>query len=342
VAVGRPTHHDVARRAGTSQTTVSLVLGRRTGGQRISDATRQAVLRAARELGYVPDLSARRLRGAATERGPHLVLAVLRPAGALLDPTTHLVDALDACLAALPGAPQLVLERYAQGGLMAHAGLPGPSRFHGAVVTGLAPADLAALEEAEASGGVHVPLVAFQRRLVRGAYVDVDNAGGAALATRHLLERGRRRIVALTHDAHVSAAQRARVDGYRRAVAAAGLAPRVVELERRAAAGAAAAAERLARGQHPDAVLALVGPHAVGVLHGLARAGRRVPDDVAVLSYEELSYTPFLAPPLTCVRLPYQGMARAAADWLVAAAQGEAQAPLRRTFEAELIVRAST
>jgi LacI family transcriptional regulator len=89
-------------------------------------------------------------------------------------------------------------------------------------------------------------------------------------------------------------------------------------------------------------VLALVGPHAVGVLHGLARAGRRVPDDVAVVSYEELSYTPFLSPPLTSVRLPYQEMARAAADWLVAAAQGEAETPLRRVFEAELIVRAST
>src|SRR3712207_4619229 len=112
----RPTHQDIARLARTSQATVSLVLNNRASALRISEQTRQNVLAAARELGYVPDLSARRLRhrlGATT--APDLVLAVLRPAGTALGNATEVIEAAQAALAALPGGPtaaQLVLEEY--------------------------------------------------------------------------------------------------------------------------------------------------------------------------------------------------------------------------------------
>ena len=157
------------------------------------------MLAAARELGYVPDLSARRLRhrlGAST--APDLVLAVLRPAGTALGNAAHVIEAAQAALAALPGGPtaaQLVLEEYEPGRLAAHPGLVGGARFHGGIVTGMTPQD----EAAFAAGAGTVPLVAFQRRVAGRAYVDVDNVRGGAQATQHLLAQGRRRIVALSY-----------------------------------------------------------------------------------------------------------------------------------------------
>lgn len=343
----RPTHHDVARLAGTSQTTVSLVLRGSQRALRISEQTRQAVLRAAGELGYVPDLSARRLRGAGSGAAPHLVLGLLRPAGSAIEASSHLVEALDACLVQLPGEPQLVLERYTPGELARHSGLASVSRFHGAVVTGLSPVDLTFLDATLDTGGPQVPLVAFQRRPAQRAYVDVDNvAGGAALA-RHVLDRGRRRIAVLTQTTPFSAAQQDRLAGVRRALDDAGRGGdmRLASVAGRDPAHASALTRELLvspDGWRPDAVLCLVGPCTLGVLRGLHSAGRRVPDDVAVGSYEDLFYAPHVVPSLTSVRLPYQQMGDAAAGWLAEAARGRPCDPLRRVFEPALVVREST
>jgi DNA-binding LacI/PurR family transcriptional regulator len=338
--MGRPTHKDIARAAGTSQTTVSLVLGRRESGLKISASTREAVLRAARELGYVADLSARRLRGSGAATAPDLVLALLRPVGASVGPTLQLVDALDAALGALPGAPQLVLERYTPGRLAEQPGLVGGARFHGALVTGLSPDDEAALEELD----LPVPLVAFQRAPRRHAFVDVDSVAGAAAAVRHLLARGRRRIAALTQASPPSRAQQARVSGFWQALREAGLegAGRLLEVQERDPTQAVHLTAALLGDWQPDALVALSGPLVLGALRALHRAGRRVPEDVAVVSYEDLEYAAQLVPSLTCVRLPYGEMASAAAHWLADSARGQPVEPLRRVFTPELVVREST
>lgn len=219
---GQATHRDIARLAGISQATVSLVLNNRDAQARISPATREAVLRAARELGYVPDLSARRLRhklGAST--APPLVLAVLRPVGTPLGVAVHVIEAAQESLAAVAEGAQLVLEEYQPGRLAAQPGLLAGARFHGGIVTGLTPADERFMEETD----LLVPMVAFQRRLERHPYVDVDNVAGGAGATRHLLERGRGRVAALSYAFPPSRAQQSRIEGYRAALGAAGAHP---------------------------------------------------------------------------------------------------------------------
>jgi LacI family transcriptional regulator len=340
----RPTHHDIARLAGTSQATVSLVLNNRSSALRISEQTRQNVLAAARELGYVPDLSARRLRhrlGAST--APDLVLAVLRPAGTALGNATHVIEAAQAALAALPGGPtaaQLVLEEYEPGLLAAHPGLVGGARFHGGIVTGMTPQD----EASFAAGAGTVPLVAFQRRVAGRAYVDVDNVRGGAQATRHLLAQGRRRIVALSYAFPASRAQQDRLEGYRRALAGAGPGhpPRTELAATPDPAAAALAAAQLLDDERPDAVLALSDALAVGVMHAARAAGRSIPEDLAVVGYDDLPYAPFLAPPLSSVRLPYGEMGRAAVEWLTAAVRAQAPGLLQQVFQPQLVPRASS
>ncbi len=347
---GRPTYRDIARLAGTSQATVSLVLNNRDTKLGISLATRQAVLAAARQLGYTPDLSARRLRhresGAAA---PEITIAILRPAGTPLGLTAHLIEAATASLATHAPSSQLVIEEYQPGRLAGHSGLRVASRFHGAILTSLTPEDEAFLETAE----LPVPVVAFQRQLNRPAWVDVDNSMGGAAATRHLIERGRRRIAAVGWASIPSRAVQNRLAGYRRALEEAGLgatgtagkaadrgcvwwAPELSE-----AGGAAAGAALLAEWR-PDAIFALSDVIAVGVLHAVRRAGLRVPEDVAVVGYDDLSFAPFLAPPLTTIRLPYEAMGRAAIAWLVAAVRGQAETPLRALYHPELVIRESS
>jgi LacI family transcriptional regulator len=335
----RPTHRDIARRAATSQATVSLVLNNRDSAVGISAETRRAVLAAARELGYTADLGARRLRdrnGAAAI--PELTLALLRPAGVPLGLSVRLIDAATEDLAHLSPSSQLVLEQYQPGRLVEHAGMVAVSRFHGAIVTSMPPEDVAALDAAPLA----LPIVAFQRPLERHAYVDVDNFRGALDATRHLIARGRRRIALVGWSSITSHAVSERLRGYRHALAEAALPERTVWAESLSEAGGAAAAARLLEGETPDAILALSDLVATGVRSTLYRAGLRVPDDVALAGYDDLPFAQYLTPPLTTVRLPYEEMGRAAVAWLVDAVRGRADSPLQRTYTPELVIRESS
>ena len=306
----------------------------------ISAATRADVIAAARRLGYTQDLGARNLRNPdARAAAPPITLAILRPVGVPLGLSGRLIGSATAALTELVPASQLVIEEYQPGHLRAHPGLTVVSRFHGAILTGVTPEDQDDLDGAD----LPLPIVAFQRRMVRQAWVDVDNVLAGQLVTRQLLRHGRRDVVAVGWSSIASRAVESRLQGYGRALAEAGLAPegRVVwGAELSEAAGAAAAAGLLAE-RRPDGILALSDVVAAGVLHAVRRAGLRVPADVAVAGFDDLSFSPFLAPPLTTVRLPFDAMARAAVAWLVDAARGQSGEPLGRLYQPALIVRES-
>ncbi len=334
-----PTHQDIARLAGTSQATVSLVLNHRRGAIRISEKTRLAVLAAARQLGYTPNLGARRLRQGAQAARPELILALLRPAGSPLGLVVRVLEAATTALAEMPLASQLVIEDYPAGRLAQQPGLLEASRYHGAIITSPTPEDEAFLETTE----LLVPVVAFQRQLAHHASVDVDNVRGGLAATRHLLASGRRCVAAVGWSSLPSRAVQRRLDGYRQALVEAGLGgqEQVVWAPTLSEAGGATATARLLATAHPDAIFALSDVLALGVLHAVHRAGLRVPKDIAVIGYDDLPFAPFLDPPLTTIRLPYEAMGRDAVRWLADAVRGRADALLHHVYEPELIVRDS-
>uniref|UniRef100_UPI0013E3F2D5 substrate-binding domain-containing protein n=1 Tax=Microbacterium sp. CPCC 204701 TaxID=2493084 RepID=UPI0013E3F2D5 len=168
------------------------------------------------------------------------------------------------------------------------------------------------------------------------------------LAAEHLFEQGRRRL------AFVGARQdvrqvRERLEGARLAVAAHAYAGATLELiwtERTTAALGLSFGEQLARrapGDRPDGLVVSNDHLAIGLVHGLVSRGVRVPEDVAVVGYDDIEFAAIAAVPLTSVRQPAREMGRTAADMLLARIGGTAVPELANVvYRPELVVREST
>jgi LacI family xylobiose transport system transcriptional regulator len=174
--------------------------------------------------------------------------------------------------------------------------------------------------------------------------VGSTNWHGGLSATRHLLELGHRRIAVITGPSW-ALCSRARLDGYRAALDAAGI-PVDPALIRDGGfeipGGLASAAELLRLPDPPTAIFALNDGMAIGVYHAAARAGRRIPDELSVVGFDDYPLDAWLVPPLTTVRQPLSDMGAAAARMVLDLARG-AELPSRRLeLATELIVRSST
>ena len=135
-------------------------------------------------------------------------------------------------------------------------------------------------------------------------YVDVDNIQGGREATAYLIERGYRRIGTITGPLTMPAGID-RLQGFREALAAAGIDEDAAEDGDFTADGAADAIRRiLERGDHPDALFVASDLMARGALSALATAGLRVPDDIAMIGFDDSPVATSVSPHLTTVRQP--------------------------------------
>jgi LacI family transcriptional regulator len=173
--------------------------------------------------------------------------------------------------------------------------------------------------------------------------VDVDNVAGARRAVEHLVTLGHRRIACITNAPLAYTAAQDRVDGYRQAMVSAGVPlsdDLVVEAAFDAPSGHRAMVELLGR-EPIDAVFVASDVVALGAIGALREAGRRVPDDVSVVGFDDIPLAAFFDPPLTTVRLPAYELGQAAGRALLERITGQA-IPTRTLLPTELIVRAST
>ena len=304
------TRKDVAALAGTSPAVVSYVLN---GGPRsVSPKTRERVLAAVAQLGYRPNRVARSLR---MNRTTTLGLVVPDNSNPFFAELARAVEeaAFAKGYTLLMGNAvddedrqtnyvRTFLDRQVDGLLLI------PS--HGSV---------ACLEELERSG---VPWVVLDRRIagaITASQVLVDNLQGAREATAHLIGHGRRRIACIAGPADVTPTTE-RVAGWRQALDAAGLPAdrmplRHVPFGRRA--GYAAGLEVLGGRGSVDAVFAASDEQALGVLRAAAELGLRVPDDVAVASFDGIPGSAYTTPALTTMRQPVDELGRTAVELLL-------------------------
>ncbi|PZR54310.1 LacI family transcriptional regulator [Xylanimonas oleitrophica] len=321
-----PTLDDVAREAGVSRSTASRAIN---GGSRVSPAAMSAVEDAVARLGYAPNRAARSL---VTRRTGSIALVMSEPDRRLLsDPFLSAV--LVGVNEGLAGTDlQLVL-------LLSRAGEPGRSARYlrsghvdGAIVVSHHRDDRL---ETELAGGA-MPVVFIGRPFderVR-TYVDADNLEGGRIAARRLVERGRRRIGTISGPLDMTAPLD-RLAGWREVVTAAGLPDdAVVEGDFTVAGGAAGMELLLDRYPDLDAVFVASDLMAEGALRVLAAAGRRVPQDVAVVGFDDLGGAERTTPPLTTVHQPVVDLAAGATAALLELLDGGA--PPSRTYPARL------
>ncbi|MEU0836690.1 LacI family DNA-binding transcriptional regulator [Streptomyces sp. NPDC005969] len=334
---GRPTLEEVAARAGVGRGTASRVIN---GSPRVSAHTREAVEAAVAELGYVPNRAARALAG---NRMDAIALVVPESESRFFaEPYfSDIVRGVGAALADTDMQLLLTLagsdrerRRLAQY-LTAH-------RVDGVLLVSVH-ADDPLPDLLEQLG---MPAVMSGRRSASEplAAVDSDNFEGARSAVDHLISRGRRSIATITGHLDVYGAQR-RLDGYREAVASAGLDPDerlIAPADFTEEGGARAMRDLLARRPDVDAVFAASDVMAAGARQVLREAGRRIPDDVALVGFDDSAVARHMDPALTSVRQPIEVMGREMTRLLLQEIAGEELERPQIVLPTELIVRDSS
>jgi DNA-binding LacI/PurR family transcriptional regulator len=349
---GPPTLEQVAALAGVSRATVSRVVN---GSPKVSPEVRAQVERAVAKLGYVPNRAARSL---VTRRADSVALVVSEPHARFFSEPffAGMVRGVSAALAGtgvqlllliaqdLPDRSRL--ERYVVGGHVDGvllASLHGDDPLPGTLERAGVPAVLVGRPAGRGGPGDR-PGGPPVDQAAPASYVDADNRGGARKAVEHLAGRGRRRIATITGPLDMGVGLD-RLDGYRDGLAAAGLtgAGDLAETGDFTEEGGAAAMERLLGrpGRPVDAVFAASDLMAAGALRALRAAGRRVPDDVAVVGFEDSAVARYAQPPLTTVRQPIEEMGRQATRLLLARVAGE-PGGMHLILDVDLVVRSST
>ncbi|GAB3892707.1 LacI family DNA-binding transcriptional regulator [Kibdelosporangium lantanae] len=293
----RPTLEDVAAYAGVSRSTASRALNAETY---VSPKAREAVLAAARDLGYSPNQAARSL---VTKRTDAVALILSEPESKVLnDPYFLIVMRAAFRELANHGWQMLVMFVGSRDDIPRTIKFLDGGHVDGALV--FAPHRGDPLPTALKLVGVPVIFGGRPGTAGKGlATVDYDNTGGAYLATTHLVDRGRRDIVTICGSQDHPAAQD-RLLGWQQAMAAHNLPDdgRAEGGDFTHSGGEAAMLRLLDRVPTLDAVFAASDPMAAGAMQALRSRGRRVPEDVAVVGFDDNpSIAPTTYPPLTSV-----------------------------------------
>jgi LacI family transcriptional regulator len=323
----------VAARAGVGVATVSRVLN---GRAHVSDATRERVLEAIRTLNYRPSSIARNL-----SLGRTLVIGVVVP----FFTSPSAVERLRGIVSAFEGSPYdlaLFDVESADRQRRAFDLLGRGDRADGLLVVSLVPPD----EELARLQAARIPCVLVDAPHATLPSVLVDDVTGGALATRHLIELGHRRIAFIGDkppDRFRFDSSRDRTDGYEGALARAGLErrPEYIREGTQSRHLARSIAEELLRlPEPPTAIFAASDTQALGVLEAARGRGLRVPGDLSVVGFDDVEVASYVG--LTTVRQPLAESGRRGAQLLLQALRGEPLSARSETLPLDLIVRATT
>jgi DNA-binding LacI/PurR family transcriptional regulator len=329
----RPTIYDVARLAGVSTATVSRALN---GTGQIAASTRAVIEAAVEQLGYRPNTIARSLVTKSTQTIALLLPDITNPFYAALVSGIQ-QTALTHGWTMLLCTTESDAEREENYLRVLRA-----KQVDGALVDGLVlPSDRIARFVEDG-----FPIVCLDRDIDSRSIplVQVDNRLGGRIATQHLVDLGHRRIAHVTGAGELGISDE-RLAGYRDALADANLPLdfELVEEGHFTDEGGHDAARRLLD-RHPEltAIFAANDLSALGVLNAVAETGRRVPDDVSVIGFDDLHLSAYTAPPLTTVRQPAAEIATLATEILIGLTRGQQAEEMRHLLEPELVVREST
>jgi DNA-binding LacI/PurR family transcriptional regulator len=335
------TLHDIAKRCGVSMATVSAVVN---GAEWVPDKTRRRVQKAITEMRYHPNQLARGLK----RREGHAVGVIVSD---LTNPFfTQIVRSLSHAMRANGRALSLCDSDHRVDLGEANLRTLVEGQIVGLVIIGDSVPEKAIRSFVKARP--LVPVVAIERdyRIAGVSSLLVDSARGAFTATRHLIERGCRRIAMITGPStgagSATFGRAKRFEGYREALLDHGVdvdPSLVVEGTFRYESGREAMRKLLSLERPPDAVFAANDMMALGAMSIVREAGLSVPDDVALIGFDNVPMTSLITPGLTTMAMPMGDLGDAAANVLEAQIGTNGDRPrVRKMFSAELVARAST
>jgi LacI family transcriptional regulator len=337
---------ELARRSGVSVATVSRALN---GRAEVSPATRQRIVELARELGYSPNHPARTLVrrrsdmvglifdtgaeiAAHDSRHPFLQDLLIGFKHALSDAGYHLMLLSTARADARVDVYVRAAQQHSLEGVLMMA------------VDHRHPSITAVVASQVPCVGIDLPVEG-----PRATYVTSDNRAGAATAVRHLHALGHRRIATITGPLRMLPAAE-RLAGYRYEIARLGLEDRaeyVAQGDFFLPSGYECMRGLLALAEPPTALFVAGDEMAIGALHAIADAGLRVPDDIALVGFDDIEAASLVRPALTTIAQDRRAFGAAAVAALVGAiavpgdAGPEGAVPAPRVLPTQLIVRAS-
>jgi DNA-binding LacI/PurR family transcriptional regulator len=321
---------DVAVRASVSVATVSRVLN---GSVSVGSGARERVRAAVAELGYRPNRLARNLRRQTAEMIGVVVADIENPH------FTQMVRAVEDA-AYSRGYRMLLCNTDEQADKQgAYLDMLAGERVSGVI---LSPSDPDGRELGDLLD-LGIPIVAFDRPITdpRADSVVSDGEGAARIATEHLLAAGHRGVAFIGGRRGVETAE-ARRSGYEGAMRAAGLELREADGEFRIEPAIAATEQLLERDGEVTAMVIANNLMAIGALKALARSGRRVPEDVAIVALDDPFWAELVQPPLTVLAQPVRTMADAAMRLLLERIERSRSEPRHERFTFELRLRGSS
>lgn len=333
----RLTLEDIAKQAGVSRSTVSRVVNDHPN---ISDKVRKRVLKIIEETGYRPNVAARAL---VSQRSQMIGLLLPHTISALFaDPYfPHLVKGITkACnqleytlalfLASSPEDEKMIYTRIQDRGLL--DGVLVQSSHHG---------HLQIVDQLAESG---TPQVVIGRPFYpdQVSYVDIDNANAAINVVMLLLKMGYKRVATITGPLKSTAGQ-ARLDGYREALKRSNrpVDESLIAIGDFTQQGGYIAMQKLLP-QRPDAVFAASDITAVGAIRAIQESGLRVPEDIAIVGFDDIPMPTLTSVQLTTVRQPVEGLGEAAVNLLIELIENGIQPHRHTILETELVVRSSS
>jgi LacI family transcriptional regulator len=334
----RNTSRDVAKIAGVSRTTVSLVLNN-VAGVRISEATRERVHRAAQQLNYHPDITGRKL---VSGKSFTIGLVILQNPEQVFADAFLLKVILGVEQAAEQAGFRVLLKPLAPDDPSGYAQLIQENHVDGIILSGPRKDDLEI---------IHLHQQGFPIMLMGQLpdcnipFVDVDAVNGAKIATRHLIGLGHARIAMITNAPLEYTSAQQRLEGYRQALTEAGIGADdslIFGGNYTPASGYETMNRLLTCSSRPTAVFVASDVVAMGAIQAAKRAGFSIPEDIAIVGFDDVPLAEYYDPPLTTVRLPAYGLGWAAGERLSRLVDGDSLDVTGVLLETELIVRGSS
>ena len=326
---------DVAQHAGVSVGTVSNVLNH---PEKVLPATVARVLESIEQLGFIRNDAARQLRAG---RSTTIGLILLQASNPFF---TEVARGVEEGASALGFSTLLGNSDQNHRRELAYLELFEQQRVHGVLISPVG--DVTARLEGLRRTGIAAVLVDRSGAGSRTSSVSVDDVAGGRLAVEHLIEHGRRRIAFLGGRFEFRQVTD-RLEGARRAVAEhPGVTLEVIEVDALDVLAGRAAGDRLrtrAAGERPDAIFAVNDLLAVGVLQSLVMLGElRVPQDVALIGYDDIDFASATVVPLSSIRQPSEQIGATALKILLEEAGEPQLAPRQVVFQPSLVARTST